>query len=96
MFGIDFSRGIEADRYLRELRYFRSIIDHLTGVAEPESDHIAQLADAIKPHVQPVRATAMTEDWCGDSACNIPILEPFFSSAGVEFMVFHGSEYPEL
>ena len=96
MFELDFGRGVEAGRYLTELSFFRSVIDKLIESADPDPDHVTQLADAIKLHVQPVRATAMTEDWCGDSACNIPILAPFFLSAGVEFAVFHGSDYSEL
>ena len=96
MFVLDFNRGVEADRYLRELKFFRSVVDQLIESADPDRDHVARLAAAVESQVQPVRASAMTEDWCGDSACNIPILEPFFSQANVEFAVFHGSDYPEF
>jgi hypothetical protein len=38
----------------------------------------------------------MSEDWCGDAACNLPILADLFSRAGIELRVFRGSEQADL
>ena len=34
----------------------------------------------------------MTEDWCGDSACNLPIIGALMDGAGIDFRVMRGSE----
>jgi hypothetical protein len=96
MFTIDFEKGIEAAQYIENLRYYKSVVRSLVTEAEAEADHISRLADAVKERAKPIRATAMTEDWCGDSACNIPILTSLFSSAAIPFLIFHGSEYREF
>lgn len=41
-------------------------------------------------------ATLMTEDWCGDSACNVPILGKLFAAAAIPFVIVRGSEMPDL
>jgi hypothetical protein len=96
MIEVKFENGKRASEYVAELRNYRSVVRALVEVAEADPDHIAVLKTAAEKYPQPVRATAMTEDWCGDSACNMPVLTKLFEGAGIEFVVFHGSEYPEL
>lgn len=96
MIKMNFKKGIKAKEYLAELRHYRSLVRSLVETAEADPDHVAALKAAVGKFPQPVRATAMSEDWCGDSACNMPILTKLFEGAGIEFTVYHGSEYPEL
>ena len=96
MINVQFEKGINAATYLSELKFYRSVVRKLVDAAEVNQDHVTKLKEAIQKYPQPVRAIAMTEDWCGDSACNVPILSKLFSGAGVPFLIFHGSEYKEL
>ena len=66
------------------------------GEAEADSGHVSDLKEATAQRPKPVRVTMMTEDWCGDSACNIPVLDDLFKRAGIEFRVFRGSEETDL
>lgn len=91
-----FERGYKAESYVNNLRNYRSLVKRLMDEAEADSSHAEALKETASSFDQPVRATMMTEDWCGDSACNTPILSDFFSKAGVPFRAFRGSEETEL
>lgn len=91
-----FERGIEIDEYVRELRSYRSLVRKLMGEATAKQAHVEELKEKLKKYPQPVRATSHTEDWCGDWAANIGILNDLFDKAGVEFRVFNNAEHPEL
>ena len=93
---VAFENGVDAKEYLSNLKFYRSLVRGLIDVAQANQDHVERLTAAVRSYPQPVRASAMTEDWCGDSACNLPILETLFRASGVPFTVFHGSEYSEL
>ncbi len=93
---IDFNAGIGAREYLSKLKFYRSLVRRLIDVAGPVPAHVDALKRAASSYSRPVRATIMTEDWCGDSACNLPILAPLFERAEIPLVVFHGSEYPQL
>ena len=96
MIKVDFKKGIDASDYLLNLKFYRSIVRSLVDAAQVEEAPIAEVEKASQSYIQPFRATAMTEDWCGNSACNLPILSRLFFEAEIPFLVFHGSEYPEL
>jgi hypothetical protein len=87
-----FERGYDAGTYVANLRNYRSFVKQLMGEAQADSGHVGELSSALKRWEKPVRATMMTEDWCGDSACNVPILADLFEKAGIPFRVFRGSE----
>lgn len=91
-----FSAGYDVPTYLANLRNYRSFVRALVDEARVEPEHVKALAAATRDRPQPVRATMMTEDWCGDSACNLPILAPLFEQAGIPFRVIRGSEQPAL
>ncbi len=92
----EFQQGYDIATYVSNLRNYRSLVKKLMETAQVKPDHISALRDAVGGYEQPVRATMMTEDWCGDSACNLPILAPLFEGAGIEFRVFRGSEKEDL
>ena len=96
MIQVRFEDGKKAAEYLAELKNYRSLVRGLVDVAEADPDRVSALKTASATYSQPIRATAMTEDWCGDSACNLPVLSELFAAADIDFVVFHGSEYPEL
>ena len=91
-----FQQGYEVPAYLGGLRNYRSLVRQLHERAVSDEEHAAQLKAAASRHRQPLRATVMTEDWCGDAAANLPILARLFEAAGVESRVLRGSETPEL
>ena len=91
-----FRAGIEPDAYLANLRNYRSFVKALAIEAAVNPSHVQALKAAVADRPDPVRATMMTEDWCGDSACNFPILTLLFDGAGIPFRVLRGSEQPEL
>jgi hypothetical protein len=91
-----FERGYDAGTYVANLRNYRSFVKQLMGEAVADSGHVSELSGALEQWEQPVRATMMTEDWCGDSACNVPILADLFEKAGIPYRVFRGSEESEL
>lgn len=89
-------RGYDAYSYVKNLRNYRSLVRQLMSEAKPPAEHVAAITDLIAKIPQPVQATMMTEDWCGDSALNTPILTTLFRDAKVEFRVFRGSEERQL
>ena len=91
-----FEQGYDTETYVANLRNYRTFVKRLMGEASANDDHVKALREAATELDAPVRATMMTEDWCGDSACNTPVLADLFSRAGIEFRVFRGSEQAEL
>ncbi len=91
-----FEHGSDIQTYVASLRNYRSLVRQLCDRAEPRSDHVAALRYAVSGHSQPVRATVMTEDWCGDSAANLPIIARLCELAGIELRILRGSEQPDL
>jgi len=91
-----FGAGYDVDTYVRNLRNYRSMVRTLMDEADANDEHARELKRRVAEKPQPVRATVTTEDWCGDSALNLPILASLFDKAGVQVRVFRGSETPEL
>lgn len=92
----EFQQGYDVDTYVRNLRNYRSFVRGLMDEADADAGHAKALADRAAQHPQPVRATVMTEDWCGDSATNLPVLASLFQKAGIELRIFRGSEHESL
>ncbi|MBT3273114.1 MAG: hypothetical protein HN368_08180 [Spirochaetales bacterium] len=96
MIKLAYEKGTPAAEYIEDLKIYKATVRSLIGKASADSTHIQGLIKAAACHAQPVRATVMTEDWCGDSACNMPVLARLFEGADIQCTVFHGSDYPEL
>jgi len=91
-----FDSGLPVGEYVANLRNYRSFVRNLMQEATADPEHVSALREAVSRLAGPVSATIMTEDWCGDCACNIPVLSALFSDAGIEIRVFRGSENPDL
>ncbi len=91
-----FEKGMDVQTYVGKLRNYPSIVKGLMKEAEASAEHVKALGEAVNGLSTPVRATATTEDWCGDWACNVAILSNLFERAGIEFRVFRGSEHRRL
>ena len=91
-----FETGYDVQTYIRTIRNYRSVVRQLFEEADASDEHAATLRSRASSHEQPVRATITTEDWCGDSALNLPILASLFEKAGIELRVFRGSEATDL
>lgn len=90
-----FNNGMTMDEYLSSARNYRSFVRQLTEKAHVSDSQIQRLQEMQK-RLGRLRVTVNTEDWCGDWACNAPILSALFKSAGVEMRIFRGSEFPLL
>ena len=91
-----FEQGYDVETYVRNLRNYRSMVRGLMEEADASNEHAARLRELAAKHPQPLRATVTTEDWCGDSALNLPALASLFEKAGIELRVFRGSEHEDL
>jgi hypothetical protein len=91
-----FREGYDVDTYVRNLRNYRSLVRELMEKADASSEHARTLRERADRHPQPVRASIMTEDWCGDAAVNLPVLASLFRKADIELRVFRGSEHEDL
>ncbi len=91
-----FEAGLDVDRYVGSLRNYRSFVRSLMGDAHANLEHVEALKAAVAGAPEPVRATVMTEDWCGDAASNIPILASLCGGAGIELRIVRGSEQQTL
>lgn len=91
-----FERGYNADYYVKNLRNYRSLVKKWMDEAEADPADVKLVQERAADRPQPVRATISTEDWCGDSALNIPILSDLFTKAGLELRIFRGSEISDL
>ncbi len=88
-------KGMDPDTYVQNVRNYRSLMKRLFDAATPDSGHVARLKDAaLKTNA--AYASVQTEDWCGDSACIVPMLAPFFAAADIELVIVRGSEQPEF
>mgnify|MGYP000855245625 CR=1 FL=1 len=91
-----FESGTSVDEYLRDQRTYRSVVQALVRDADADDADAAALAGALAGFPGPANATVFTESWCGDSACNLPIVRSLFAKAGVPFRVFDRASHPGL
>ncbi len=91
-----FQSGIEVDEYVRTISNYRSFVRGLMNEPEPNDSHVADFRSLTESLDAPLRATIMTEDWCGDSACTLPVLARFFAELGIELRILRGSEHSDL
>lgn len=95
-----FEKGMEVSEYLKKLRNYRSVVKGLMDEAKAGEEYVQRLsaakAKASAGKDGPVRATVMTEDWCGDSACNIPVLSDLFNRSEIPLRILRGSEHQRL
>ncbi len=87
-----FLAGMTVDEYVPNIRNYRSFIRDLMGEPNPDPLHVGQLTSATTDLPGPVRATFMSEDWCGDAACNLPVIAALFEQAGIELRIIRSSE----
>jgi hypothetical protein len=91
-----FETGFDPETYVANLRNYRSLVKKLVGSASADQSHVEDFRAGLREYAKPVRMTLMTEDWCGDSACNVPILASLCNGAEVPLRIFRGSEHPDL
>lgn len=91
-----FEQGYDVETYVRSIRNYRSLVRGLMEKADANDVHAQTLKERAAGYEQPVRATIMTEDWCGDAALNTPVLASLFEKAGIELRIFRGSEHEDL
>jgi hypothetical protein len=80
-----FERGFLADRYVEGLRNYRSLVKGL--MVSVQTLQIEPL-----PKQYDLQATISTEDWCGDSACVVPVIDRFCAINQIPLRIFRGSE----
>lgn len=80
-----FERGFVPERYVEGLRNYRSLVKGLMIAVQDVT--VAPLSERY-----PLTATISTEDWCGDSACVVPIIARFCAVNEIPLRIFRGSE----
>ncbi|MBN2874542.1 MAG: thioredoxin family protein [Spirochaetales bacterium] len=91
-----YESGTDVEDYLRDLRTYRSFVQKLAQEATATDEGVQALVAALKPRQTPVVASIFTEPWCGDSACNLPILRSLFQQAAIPLRVFDRARHGEL
>jgi hypothetical protein len=91
-----FTEGFDIETYAKNIRNYRSVFKRLLSEAQASDEHAHTLREVTATAATPVYLSVVTEDWCGDSCCNIPILADLAKKADLEIRVFRGSEHPDL
>lgn len=91
-----YEAGLDPETYVHGLRNYRSFVRDLMKAARADPSDVQALTGAVQQAPRPVRATILTEDWCGDSALNTPILSALFHEAAIPLRIFRRSERPDL
>lgn len=91
-----FDTGIAFDDYIGGLRNYRRFVKERTEEVSVSDETVSQAKRAIDDLASPVCATVMTEDWCGDSACNLPAVNRLLTESGVALRIFRAGETPQL
>jgi len=91
-----FAEGIEPESYTQGLRNYRKLVTDLYAEVVPDEQWATLFSSAVAAAGERTFMTVMTEDWCGDSACNVPLLTRLASGANLPFRVFRGSDFPTL
>jgi hypothetical protein len=85
-----FDRGVDIDEYVASYRNYLSLVRGTLRDARADEERVTALKDTLLRFDGPVRASAFTEAWCGDWACNLAILKDLFARGGLPFRVFDG------
>lgn len=88
-----FQDGIEPERYFSEIRNYRRLVKDLYAEAsapEPWTELLSSVVD------DGTLVTVTTEDWCGDSACVVPLITRMCAAVDLPFRIFRGSEHGDL
>ena len=91
-----FFEGIEPSDYIGKLRNYRSLVRRLLKDVKADDNHVAIISGVVSKESKQLKATALTEDWCGDWICNLPLLNDLFLRTGISFRIFRGTEHKEL
>jgi len=90
------SAGMDPNDYIHGIRNYRSFIRELNNQIEVEQEWVDAFASELARLTNVKGATFMSEDWCGDAACNLPVLAKICDQAELELRVIRGSEQPVL
>lgn len=91
-----FGSGTDIETYIKEIKNYRSLVQGLAREASAKDADVEELKATLARYPGPVKASAFTESWCGDSASNLPILKSLFGKAGIAFRVFDMEHHGEL
>ncbi len=92
-----YAAGLSWEAYLEAMKKHRELSAELYREAKITDSERRELSDFVKRRGGALSISVMTEDWCGDSANNLPIVKRLSEAAdGVAFRVFFGSRNPEL
>lgn len=91
-----FTAGLTPPDYVNQIRNYRSFVRELNEQIEVDQKWVDGFAAELAKRPDIKGATFMSEDWCGDAACNLPVLAEICEKAELELRVIRGSEQPEL
>ncbi|HUX21812.1 MAG TPA: thioredoxin family protein [Spirochaetia bacterium] len=92
-----FNTGSTWENYLSQMKDYGATSARLYDEATIPSDIIDGFAELVSRHGGRLSVSAMTEDWCGDSAVTLPYIARLAASVpGMELRVLIGMQHPEL
>ena len=94
---IDFSNRMTANEYLSSMMENRDAAAEMYAAAELTDDELEKMREAVEQHGGRIDVAAMTADWCGDAAVNLPLI---FKAAdevdGLSIRVFRPEDLPDV
>lgn len=92
-----YQSGVSWRSYLSEMNDHRTTSTNLYERSKISDDNVERFSRSVENHGGRLSISAVTENWCGDSAVTLPIVARLAESVpNVEFRVFVASRYPEL
>lgn len=83
--------------YLAQMKKNREHIEGLYRSAHVSPEHARAFAAAVAKHGGTVSISVLTENWCGDSISNLPIIARLEEAVpGIEMRIFLGKDHPEV
>lgn len=92
-----FESGLTWRSYLSEMKDHRETSSSLYENSRLSAENTERFSRFVERHGGRLSISAITEDWCGDSAVTLPIVARLAEAVpGVEFRVLVQNRYPEI
>jgi len=92
-----FKTGDSWESYLEKMGDYREISRRLHEGAAVPAELREQFAELVEEHGGELSISAMTEEWCGDSAVTLPFVARLAEAVpGIELRMLFGKNQPEL
>lgn len=92
-----FPEGLSWSEYLAQMKKNREHIEGLYRSARVSPERARAFSTAVQKHGGSVSISVLTENWCGDSISNLPIVARLEEAVpGIRLRIFLGKDHPEV